>query len=357
MISRRKFNQWLVTGLATVTIPGLLRASDTLSEGRRTLRVAAIQMAPRLGDVAANLEQAERLIRQAQRRGAEWIALPEMFTSAAAFHPDMLHAIRPVDGEPAKLMLRLARQGNCVIGGSFLAQRETHVYNSFLLVFPDGSVQRHDKDYPSYWENCVCLGGDDDGVLPTPIGNAGSALCWEFIRSQTARRLIGRVKLVIGGSCWWTLPNDSDAGYSLRKTNLNMLQEAPVRFARMLGVPIINGSHAGPFNGYWSPDLPDVPYNSSYLGEAMVVDAGGKVLGRRAAGNGAGVVSAEIVLPQRSLPSEPIPETFWIPENMPIPWRESWKRWLDIGFHYYQTVTRPYLETGEINKYVPEYML
>lgn len=280
-----------------------------------------------------------------------------MFTSAAAFHPDMLHAIRPIDGEPAQLMLRLARQGNCVIGGSFLAQREGHVYNSFLLAFPDGSVQRHDKDYPSYWENCVCLGGDDDGVLPTPIGNVGSVLCWELIRSQTARRLIGKVKLVIGGSCWWTLPNDTDAGNPLRKTNLHMLQEAPVRFARMLGVPVIHGSHAGPFNGFWSPDLPDIPYDSSYLGEAMVVDAGGKVLGRRAVGEGAGVVSAEIVLPQHSFPSEPIPENFWIPEEMPTPWKESWKRWLDTGFHYYQTVTRPYLETGDINAYVPEYML
>jgi len=54
------------------------------------MKVAAMQMAPRPVDVAANLEQAERLARQAIGEGAEWIMLPEIFTSAAAFHPDML---------------------------------------------------------------------------------------------------------------------------------------------------------------------------------------------------------------------------------------------------------------------------
>jgi predicted amidohydrolase len=314
-------------------------------------------MCPRLGDVAANLAQAERLVREAQKDGAQWIALPEMFTSAAAFHPDMLSAIKPLDGEPARWMLRLARQGNCVIGGSFLAQRGGEVYNSFLLAFPDGGVRRHDKDYPTHWENCLCVGGADDGVLATPVGNVGSALCWELIRSHTARRLFGKVELVIGGSCWWTLPDDADPNHPLRKINLGMLQQAPVRFARMLGVPVIHGSHAGAFEGFWGPDLPDVAYRSRYLGEAMVVDATGKVLARRSAAQGQGIVSAEITLPPRPIPSSPIPDTFWIPEEMPQAWKESWQRWLKGGSRYYRRVTKPYLRTGTVNEYVPAYML
>jgi len=130
-----------------------------------------------------------------------------------------------------------------------------------------------------------------------------------------------------------------------------------VRFARMLGVPVIHGSHAGPFNGFFSPELPDVAYDSTYLGEAMVVDAQGNVLARRAGADGAGVVTAEVSLPKQPFPSAPIPDTFWIPEEMPQPWKESWKRWFDTGSHYYQTVTKPYLETGIINEYVPKYML
>ena len=63
------------------------------------------------------------------------------------------------------------------------------------------------------------------------------------------------------------------------------------------------------------------------------------------------------ILSQQPAPSLPILETFWIPEEVPKPWQESWERWLITGSHYRRTVTKPYRETGEVNKYVPEYML
>jgi len=352
-MNRRSFTGWLALGMAAGLYPGL---SPGLVRTGRTLRVAALQMTPKLGNVPANLEQAEQLIREAQRRGAEWIVLPEMFTTAAAFHPAMLGGIQPVDGAPAQLLIRLARQGRSSIGGSFLASRNGQVYNSFLLAFPDGSTQRHDKDQPTYWENCYYRGGADDGVLTTPLGNVGSALCWEFIRSRTMRRMRGRVRMVLGGSCWWTLSDDVEADNPLRAINLNMLRDAPVNCARILGVPVVHGSHAGPFEGFFSPDLADVPYDSHYLGEAMVVDAQGRILSRRAAAEGPGVVFAEISLPAEPAPSLPVPESFWMPEEMPEPWKDSWTRWLSLGTHYYDNVTRPYLNTGKVNAYVPEYL-
>ncbi len=53
---------------------------------RRTVRIAAVQMQAILGDVEANLAKAEQLAREAFRRGAEWVILPEFFTSGVAFH-------------------------------------------------------------------------------------------------------------------------------------------------------------------------------------------------------------------------------------------------------------------------------
>lgn len=352
-IDRRRFNAWLMAGLATGLYPGVARSQPT---GGRPLKVAAVQMTPKLGDTQANLQQAEQLIRQAQQLGAQWIMLPEMFTTAAAFHPDMLKGIQPLDGAAAQMMQRLARQGDSVIGGSFLASRNGEVYNSFVLMFPDGHSVRHDKDQPTYWENCYYRGGDDDGVLATPLGNVGAVLCWEFIRSGTMRRLQDRIRLVLGGSCWWTLSDDMDAGHPYKSTNLTMLQQAPVQCARMLGVPVIQASHAGPFNGFFSPDLADIPYDSSYLGETMIVAADGTVLARRSAAEGAGVVTGDIVLADQATPTLPIPEAFWMPPEMPEPWKDSWQRWLKSGADYYQAVTRPYIQTGQINEFIPEYL-
>jgi len=359
-IGRRRFFKWLVAGtlFGGYRIGQIAAANSAPALAGKTvkLKVAAVQMAPKLGDVEANLAQAERLIREAAGKGAEWVVLPEMFSSAAAFHESMIGAIRPVDGAPAKLLADLSKKQGLVLGGSFLARDGSRVFNSFLLVFPDGTVLRHDKDFPTYWETCYYEGGNDDGVLETPAGPVGVALCWEMVRSRTAKRLSGRVGMLLAGSTWWTLRDGADPGHPLAELNLRMLQEAPPRLARMLGVPVVHGSHAGPFRGFDSPELPDVPYDSVYLGEAVITDSAGNLLARRGLDEGAGVVTAEIELPAASQRTEAIPERFWLPEEMPQEWKESWDRWFTRGEDYYRTVTLPYLETGEIEEYVPPYL-
>jgi len=354
--SRRRFNKWLAAGLCVSALPLHSRPTDAKSLEPRQLHAAAIQMVPKLGDLRWNLNQAEHLIKQALQQGAEWIILPEMFTSAAAFHNNILKAIQPLDGEPLQMLRRLSHRGKAVIGGSFLAVRNQQVYNSFVLVFPDGHYVRHDKDQPTYWENCYYRGGKDDGVLKTPLGPVGSALCWEFIRSQTARRLLNKVKLVVGGSCWWTLPDDADPDSPRRAANKQMIREAAPRMARMLGVPVIHGSHAGRFEGFFSPELPDVAYNSSYLGEAMIVDAQGEVLAQRTQKQGEGVVTAKLTLPDTATPGESIPDRVWIPRQMPEDWKSAFTRWVDKGGDYYNLVTTSYLKTGRIREYVPRFM-
>jgi predicted amidohydrolase len=97
-----------------------------------TIRVAAVQMTAEFADVDANLAKAERLVRMAFERGANWVILPELFASGNAFHPQMAKTTRAIDGSPAELLRDLARQGNATVGGSFLAWRDGNVYNSFV---------------------------------------------------------------------------------------------------------------------------------------------------------------------------------------------------------------------------------
>jgi hypothetical protein len=71
---------------------------------------------------------------------------------------------------------------------------------------------------------------------------------------------------------------------------------------------------------------------------------------------GAGVVTADVVIPASPAPSQAIPERFWLPEQMPQEWIDSWHRWFARGEDYYETVTLPYLATGDIQEYVPPYL-
>jgi len=359
-IRRRQFLKWAAAGILLNACPQGISAAlqkHLASFPRsRTHKVAAIQMQPKLGDVEANLAQAERLVKEASRRGAQWIVLPETFTSAAAFHEDSIRAIRPVDGAPARLLEDLARKENAVVGGSFLARDGDSVRNRFLLMFPDGTAYRHDKDFPTFWEACYSEGGNDDGVLETPFGPVGVALCWEMVRSGTAERLLGKIQMLLAGSTWWTLREEADADHPLRAVNLEILQQTPPRLARLLGVPVVHGSHAGPFEGFDSPELPDVPYRSAYLGETMITDATGNLLARLGMEDGPGVITADVTLPSEPEPSEAIPERFWLPEQMPQEWKDAWGRWLPRGEDYYRKVTLPYLRTGEILEYIPRYL-
>jgi len=112
-ITRRQFNRLLASGLiagSAGVVGQTVQAQQQLPGNRLPvqLKVAAIQMLPKLGDVLSNMNQAEHLILKAIQQGAEWIILPEMFTSAVAFHDSMLKAIQPLDGPPLQLLKKLA---------------------------------------------------------------------------------------------------------------------------------------------------------------------------------------------------------------------------------------------------------
>ena len=307
------------------------------------IRVAAVQMRAQVGAIARNLSSAEALVREAFRRGAQWVILPEFFPSAVAFTPTMLSAWQPLEGPPLQLMRRLAREHDGVVGGSFIAKSGKDCFNSFLLVFPNGQYFRHDKDLPTMWENSYYIGGSDDGVLGTPNGSVGVAMCWELIRSQTAHRLLGKVDLVVGGSCWWDLRLPVPPKYAQDQARLrDLLRNAPAHLARMLRVPVIHASHAGEFEGL-TPGNESAPYVSRYLGESQITDGNGQVLARMTYEDGEGVIIADITPGQVAGVSAPIPDDFWT-GALPLGATKAWESLNPLGRQYYATTVRPNLE-------------
>ncbi|MGO9212817.1 MAG: carbon-nitrogen hydrolase family protein [Syntrophales bacterium] len=307
------------------------------------IRVAAVQMRAQVAAITRNLSSAEALVSEAFRRGAQWVILPEFFPSAVAFTPAMLKVWQPLEGAPLQLMRRLARKHDGVVGGSFIAKSGHDCFNSFLLVFPDGRYFRHDKDLPTMWENGYYIGGSDDGVLATPAGPVGVAMCWELIRSQTARRLLGKVGFVVGGSCWWDLRLPVPPKYAEEQARLiDLLRQAPAHLARMLGVPVVHASHAGDFEGL-TPGNESMPYPSRYLGESQITDGNGQVLARMTYEDGEGAVIADITPGQVAGALAPIPDSFWTVE-LPSGATKAWEYLNPLGRQYYATTVRPILE-------------
>ncbi len=330
MISRRA----LLKGVVALGSSAIARAAE------RTVRVAAIQFHPVLADVGTNLEKAARLIREALAARAEWVVLPEFFTSGLAFDPVRLpQAPRPLDGAPLQMLTRLAREGHAAVGGAFLARSGRDVFNTFVLALPDGRVFTHDKDFPTTsMESSLYAGGEDDefvreiekkgiatergivasragniksGVFELPAGLAvGAAMCWEQVRYRTAARMRGRVDLVLTASGW---PAGA-AGLKIRET--------PRRLARLVGAPVVHASLVGPIASANSPDGAGAR-TLQFSGESQIVDGRGVSIATRHFAEGEGVLIAEIV-PGRVPPTEDIPSgVFWTPEG-PADASSSW---------------------------------
>lgn len=231
---------------------------------------------------------------------------------------------------------------NGIIGGSYLAYRNNNVYNSFVLAFPDGSYYIHDKDIPTMWENCYYVGGNDDGILKTPIGNIGVALCWELLRTQTVKRLKGNVDFVLSGSCWWGPPVTS-TNTKLKNYNKALLRITPITFAKLLGVPVIHASHAGSFCGYRPPDEEKME-KREYLGETKIINSDGEVLSRLKFEDGEGIILNKVKIKAEPSNQEEVPETYWIPE-LPNPYLKAWEKQNAFGKKYYERVTLPYVKS------------
>lgn len=283
------------------------------------MRVAAVQLEVALGDLERNLAESERLAREAARQGAELVALPEFFTSGAAFLPELASAGLAPDGAATQMLRSVGREEGIWIGGSFLCRdHDGEVRNAFFLAGPDGELLgRHDKDLPTMWENAFYLGGTDDGVIEAGRFTAGAALCWEFMRSATARRLAGRVDLVVGGSNWWRVPNWGPRRLSerLERANAATAIRAPASFGRLVGAPVVHAAICGDFRCQM-PELPVLPYEGYFEGGALIAAADGSILAMRSRQEGSGFALADVE-PGRTPPKDAIPASYWLHRRGP----------------------------------------
>lgn len=291
-----------------------------------TVRCAAVQMEARLGDINGNIAQACDLVERAVRGGAQYIALPEFFTTPIVLD-ESLHAcgLERNDNRAVDAMRELACSHDVTVGGSFLEFDNGDLFNTYVLCRPDGTLHRHRKDLPTMVECAYYVGGDDEGLVEVSDCSIGIAVCWEIIRAATVNRLRGRCDLIMSGSHWWSAPDWRLFGAYLRRharLNAEHMLRAPGRFARMVGAPMLHGAHCGQLEGrYALTSRLSAPMRTHLVGEAQIVDAGGAILARRGKEDGASVALADVRLGPTATPAPP--QRFWL-EPLPLLVRAMW---------------------------------
>lgn len=164
----------------------------------RVVSVAALQFSC-TDDVSANVDKAERMVREAHAQGANIVLIQELFEGhyfCQAQREDFFARAHPREGHPTiARMQSLAKELAVVIPVSFFEQANNAHYNSIVVVDADGAdlgVYRksHIPDGPGYQEKFYFNPGDTGfKVFKTKYATIGVAICWDQWFPECARAM------------------------------------------------------------------------------------------------------------------------------------------------------------------------
>ena len=160
--------------------------------------VAATQMAC-TWDRAANVKNAEALVREAAGLGAQIVLIQELFETPyfCAEQKEAHFALaRPVDGHPLlRTMSDLAAELEVVLPVSFFERANNAYYNALVVIDADGGNRglyrkSHIPDGPGYQEKFYFNPGDSGfKAFQTRYARIGAAVCWDQWFPEGARAM------------------------------------------------------------------------------------------------------------------------------------------------------------------------
>jgi N-carbamoylputrescine amidase len=164
----------------------------------RQVTVSAIQMAMSENH-KQNIELATELVKQAAKRGANIILLPELFMSkyfCQIENYDHFSMAKPFENNPdLQYFQQLAKSLNVVLPISYFERANQVFFNSIAIIDADGSIlgqyrKMHIPTGDSYQEKFYFTPGDTPlQVFKTKFANLGVAICWDQWFPEVARIL------------------------------------------------------------------------------------------------------------------------------------------------------------------------
>ncbi|QHQ34350.1 Nit6803 family nitrilase [Algicella marina] len=161
----------------------------------RTVRAAAVQIAPDLTSRAGTMARVLGAIADAASQGAELIVFPETFVP---FYPYFSFVLPPIkQGKPhlhlyeeavtvpsdeTRAVAEAAAQAGAVVVLGVNERDHGSLYNAQLIFDADGTLLlKRRKITPTYHERMIWGQGDGSGlkVVETAVGRVGALACWE----------------------------------------------------------------------------------------------------------------------------------------------------------------------------------
>ncbi len=161
----------------------------------RRVSIGLIQMSM-YADPKKNLEKAQRLVREAAKKGAQIICLPELYRSL--YFPqdenkDVSALAEPADGESARIFSALAKELRAVIIVPIFEKSGKKTFNSTLVFDTDGGLagtyrKMHIPHDPLFYEQNYFSKADGGfKVFTTKYGRIAPFICFDQWFPEAAR--------------------------------------------------------------------------------------------------------------------------------------------------------------------------
>ena len=230
-----------------------------------TVKIAAIQFEPVMGEKARNIERLSALVEQAAKAGAKLIVTPEMAITGYCWmsREEIAAHVETIPGSTSAHFTELARRYDChiVVGLPEVDDDSGLYYNSAFLVGPQGLVGTHRKTHPYIAEPKWAAPGDrGHQVFDTPIGRIAVLICMDIHFLETARvAALGGADVICHLSNW--LAERAPAPYWINRAYEN-------------GCYLIEGNRWGLERGV------------QFSGGSCIVDPDGSIQASRDSGDG-----------------------------------------------------------------------
>jgi N-carbamoylputrescine amidase len=148
------------------------------------IRVACLQMEPKIGRKSDNLARSVELIAQAAKSGANLVVLPELCNTGYVFETrqEAFDVAEPVPGGPScDAWMAAARKHGLFIVAGITERDSDKLYNSAVVIGPQGYVGTYRKNHLWGEENLFF----EPGNLGVPVFHVGAgriacAICYDI---------------------------------------------------------------------------------------------------------------------------------------------------------------------------------
>lgn len=154
------------------------------------MKIASIQIEPKLGKLVANREKITKFVQKAGEKNVDLMVLPELANSGYNLtRKEVKETAEPIPGKTTQLLTGLAKEYNSIIVIGLNERKDGRFYNSAAVITSNGYQATYRKVHLFDREKKFFEAGGEFRVIQTDHGKIGIMICFDWFFPESTRIL------------------------------------------------------------------------------------------------------------------------------------------------------------------------